>query len=712
MEATILKEKPTEGRAPGGVSVELLIKRAIEDDNPVKVYDELVPLLALLSPGEYAAAKTELREHFKRRLSLVDLEKAVKDARKSQKRAKFTSQARSTEPGQAARPVVEIGRQFYLVVHDSLKALELANKRALTEGGKDALYIQSGRLVTISFDCDGINPTIVTLSESSLRFRLSLAAEFVTVRETEQDTKVYAVDPPKNVVLTLLSMRPQEWPFPEIKGLTDLPIPRSDGSILDTPGYDVETKICYIPGRAAIPAIPKNPTQEEIAAALALLYEPLRDFPFTDEPSRTTMLATELTIALRPVIKSVLPVLLINATTQGTGKTLLGFFLGMLAMGRQVAAESAVESDEEWRKKMVASLLSGDSVVLIDNVLQTLESGSLNSALTSPLVKDRLLGHNDQWVTVENRALWIVTGNHLQIGQDMRRRCVLCNLNADMERPETRNPEDFHIPELISWTEHHRGELIGAALTLYRAWHLAGRPRDKSQNLASFQSWAEIIGGILYMTRVPGFLGNLEDNNHSPVKDEWRAFVVAMHETFEEHTFTCFELAKKIKEDESLRETLPGQFSDSFDRYQRGNGETLDFPTHLGNAFKNYNGNWFGELCFKKSDKFAKGRKAQWQVISRQAVDVSTHQEQPTEGQAETPSRQGQESKEETARKLLNWIEENGGRVSSASNGAVLLTMPVNYPDKLWKQLNARVKSLSLQICQIKNWPVDTGTID
>jgi hypothetical protein len=44
----------------------------------------------------------------------------------------------------------------------------------------------------------------------------------------------------------------------------------------------------------------------------------------------------------------------------------------------------------------------------------------------------------------------------------------------------------------------HRGEIIAALLTLVRAWYDAGQPPMKEPiKMGSFQTWVNIIGGIL-----------------------------------------------------------------------------------------------------------------------------------------------------------------------------------------------------------------------
>jgi hypothetical protein len=56
----------------------------------------------------------------------------------------------------------------------------------------------------------------------------------------------------------------------------------------------------------------------------------------------------------------------------------------------------------------------------------------------------------------------------------------------------------------------HRADLIWAALVITRAWLAEGRPLGR-RRLGMFESWAEVVGGILDVAGIGGFLGNLDE---------------------------------------------------------------------------------------------------------------------------------------------------------------------------------------------------------
>jgi hypothetical protein len=70
--------------------------------------------------------------------------------------------------------------------------------------------------------------------------------------------------------------------------------------------------------------------------------------------------------------------------------------------------------------------------------------------------------------------------------------------------------------------------LCWAALTLVQAWIAAGRPEGR-RVLGMFEVWAKVIGGILDVAGIGGFLGNLDEYyEKSDVEGAaWRGFVAA-----------------------------------------------------------------------------------------------------------------------------------------------------------------------------------------
>jgi hypothetical protein len=223
------------------------------------------------------------------------------------------------------------------------------------------------------------------------------------------------------------------------------------------------------------------------------------------------------------------------------------------------------DRDAEWRKRITSILLNGSAVAIIDNVdfAQPLESPSLAAVITANTWEDRILGRSEM-VTLLARAIWIATGNNLRIDGDLPRRSVYCRMNARVARPWTR--EKFRHPNLLAWVIEHRGELLAAIFTIARAWIAAGRvsPDSNVPKLGSFESWRDVIGGMLRVAGIPGFLGNLDEHYRDSTTRAWWNFLEALSEIFGDAAISVAVIVRKLSgtENSSLRETLPEELVD------------------------------------------------------------------------------------------------------------------------------------------------------
>jgi hypothetical protein len=111
---------------------------------------------------------------------------------------------------------------------------------------------------------------------------------------------------------------------------------------------------------------------------------------------------------------------------------------------------------------------------------------------------------------------------------------VPIRLNAGVDRPEERTGFRHTLPD---WARENRSELVGAALSLAAAWHEQGRPTGGAV-LGSYQSWADVIGGILEVAGIPGFLGNKDALDN---RDERRVLFRRLREQFGDELFTAAE---------------------------------------------------------------------------------------------------------------------------------------------------------------------------
>jgi hypothetical protein len=276
------------------------------------------------------------------------------------------------------------------------------------------------------------------------------------------------------------------------------------------PGYDPEGRTYFAPPPGlTLPGVPQHPTPAEIGAAtMLLLDEMLGDFPVVGASERAHALALLLQPFLRELIPGSTPLHLIEAPSPGTGKTLLAEMLLWLAIGRSPHAMAEGRDDDEWRKRITAKLLAGTNVLFLDNIRRRLDASALSSAITATGWEDRILGRSEM-MTVPVRCTWVATGNNAALSLEMARRTVRIRIDAQTDQPWTRESDSFRKPDLRGWVKAERGRLIAAALTLGQAWLDAGRPPG-TVTLGMFEDWARVMGGVLAVAGVDGFLGNLD----------------------------------------------------------------------------------------------------------------------------------------------------------------------------------------------------------
>jgi putative DNA primase/helicase len=263
------------------------------------------------------------------------------------------------------------------------------------------------------------------------------------------------------------------------------------GSLCERPGYDRDSALLYIVNRGqSFPAIPAAPTREQAREALAYLDDALlAEFPFVEKVDRSVALSLILTALDRHAMATA-PLHGFTSPVPGTGKSLLVDIASWLANGEAAPVISQGASKEETEKRLGAELLSGNSIVSFDNCGSEVDSELLCQALTQRELRVRELGYSRN-VKVPITALFTVNGNNLIIANDLTRRTLLGQLDADMERPETRTFKR-KVDEVA---RTYRGELVAAGLAILRAWHVAyaGGTRIGVEPMGSFEEWSHRI---------------------------------------------------------------------------------------------------------------------------------------------------------------------------------------------------------------------------
>jgi primase-polymerase (primpol)-like protein len=330
-----------------------------------------------------------------------------------------------------------------------------------------------------------------------------------------------------------------------LERVVNVPTLRTDGTLLDVPGYDAASKLFYYP-TSEIPAIRNYPEQMDAEIEAAWLLNMLHDFPFDSEASRDNYLGLMLTFVVRQLCGCV-PLALIDAPIMGTGKSLLAKIACVTATGRAAAFGVQLGDEAETRKNITSRLRDGPSIIVMDNVEDTISSPTLAACLTAETWEDRLLGRS-RMLSLPMRAAVVATGNNLRVGKDIPRRCFYIRLDANEAQPWRRERFKYPLPE---YAIKNRGCIVTALLTMARAWLCAGRPRGDNPTLGSFEEWCNVVGGILQFAGLNGFLRNLDEMLRSAADDEddagaWEAWVSAIYVKFGNEAFTASRLAEAM----------------------------------------------------------------------------------------------------------------------------------------------------------------------
>ena len=196
--------------------------------------------------------------------------------------------------------------------------------------------------------------------------------------------------------------------------------------------------------------------------------------------------------------------------------------------------------------------------------------------LTSDVYTDRVLGLTGS-ESYPNRLLTIFTGNNFTPTGELPRRVLTSRLDAQSERPYTRNFSFNPTDECIA----HRQELVTAALTLLAGFVAAGRPRS-APALGSFEEWDILVRQpVLWVgkTVVPsGILGDpvqsiLEHADSDPVDEAHLALMQAWLKCYGNQAVTSRDLLNTHNEARKFNgfpTPYEIQLADALDEFKTG----------------------------------------------------------------------------------------------------------------------------------------------
>jgi hypothetical protein len=337
-----------------------------------------------------------------------------------------------------------------------------------------------------------------------------------------------------------------EQDLPWLNGVTSTPVFASDGTLVVEPGYCEKTGLFYAPlPDFILQPISEKPTATEIELAKKLILDELfGNFPFADDAARSHSVALLLLSFARNLIDGPTPFHLIGKATPGTGASLMARAISHVCTGGDFTVFPEGRDGEEFRKRLTAVLMTAPLFLVLDNLNRILNSSALATVLTQTYWEDRVLGQSKH-LRVPVRCAWVGTGNNPVMSYEITRRTVGIRLDAKMEAPFLRKPDQFRHPDLLLWIKENRAALVNAVLTLIQHWIVSGRPKS-SKSLGGFEAWAAVVGGVLECAGIPGFLSNTKElfEDVQTEQEQKRLFVAAWFKKFGEKDIRAGDLLR------------------------------------------------------------------------------------------------------------------------------------------------------------------------
>ena len=311
------------------------------------------------------------------------------------------------------------------------------------------------------------------------------------VRQDENKGMVKQV-PPEPVARIIHARRSHEG-VRVLEAVTSAPVFLADGSILHERGYNEAARLFLEPSVSVV--VPEHPTRDNAVAAVRLFQNLLSDFQFASPADFSAWLAALLSTLVKSATRNApAPLFVVSAPSQGSGKSLLSKLIAQIVTGADAELRPYNPRDEsEWGKRLTSYVKAGSPLAVFDNIDGGIGDPGLDALLTSSSWSDRQLGASEA-PPLPNVTTWMATGNNLEPRGDTVRRSLVIRIETTSERPQDRGGWKLDLEG--GYALDHRAALLGAALTMLRAYHLAGRPE---QRLAPWWggAWTKLVRGAL-----------------------------------------------------------------------------------------------------------------------------------------------------------------------------------------------------------------------
>jgi hypothetical protein len=135
----------------------------------------------------------------------------------------------------------------------------------------------------------------------------------------------------------------------------------------------------------------------------------------------------------------------------------------------------------------------------------------------------------------------LATGNNVGPRGDVVRRTIVCNIGANVERPELR----FFDSDPLETVRANRGPWLWACFQVMRAYILAGRPPVKMTPLGSYREWSTTVRAALIWLGEEDPVKSMEQaREQDPTLEAIRELFTHWRQHFTSQKYTALKIAE------------------------------------------------------------------------------------------------------------------------------------------------------------------------
>lgn len=363
----------------------------------------------------------------------------------------------------------------------------VANAGIAALGACPELFTHAGQLVTLIPRSDAGTPLaasrpvlqIERLPTPRLRELLSRSARWLVPLSDAPDESVLS-HVPQWVVSAIAARR--HWPgLRPLTALVSTPVLRPDGTVLDAPGYDPATGL-YLALHANHLPIPVRPTKAAAQLAADSLLATVIHVPFATPVDRAAWLAMVLTPLARFALGAAAPLCVVEDSPRAQWSDDLIADLAALAGANTPAAVDADDLLGSPRRLIDALRANGDPVARITN------------GLTRTATAWRRICEALQRARATEGLVWLAATFRPTRDVELPRYALTLRCESAVTTPPGEHEPQFDEPA---------SHLLVAALTILRAYQVAGRPNVGLPRWPGFERWSQVVRAAIVWIGLP-----------------------------------------------------------------------------------------------------------------------------------------------------------------------------------------------------------------